>query len=296
MKIKSPNSLLETVQNKNFKIIFVDLFDTLLHRTKHPNYCLKLWAKYLIQEFGLTIEANELFNIRRESLSYLSKKMKCNTLSVDYEELQIEIFKRLVNNDLISKKIKRKDFIKYFELADYEAVVGVQTVNTSLCSQLAELAKKGIRIFLVSDINLSKEIIRKILSYHGLEDLFEAIYLSCLEKKSKYVGDLYPYIISTKNIDTDQVIMVGDNKRTDILNAEKYGLFSLHIPNSSIKLKNKLQLFGNEANDFKKACSSVVKRCRRSDFVFSEYLIHYYFFVERVYLHAKKNNIHNLFF
>lgn len=289
-------SLLQAIQKKDYKIIFVDLFDTLLHRTKHPNYCLKLWAKHIRRELGLAIETDELFRIRQESLTYLSKKMKCNSLAVDYASLQMEVFHRLVNTGLMQPEITLETFAMYSEMADFSAEAGVQTVNESMRSQLLELSEKGIRIFLVSDINLSKSIIGKILEYHGLLALFEAIYISSSVQKSKYVGDLYPYILTEQNLDSNEVVMVGDNKRSDILNAERYGLGTLHIANKAAKLKNKLQLFGSVGNDFKKPCDTVVKQCRKSNFVFSEYLIHYYFFVERVYAFAKKHQINNLFF
>lgn len=288
--------LLNTVDRGDYKIVFTDLFDTLVHRTKHPNHCLKLWAKYLIIELGLQISTAHLFNIRKESLTYLAKKMRCNALEIDYEELKLEVFKRLSNYNLLNGEIEFEKFSIFFERADYQSEIGLQKLNQSMCSQIITLSEKGVRLFLITDINLSKGLILKILNFHDLLNVFENVYVSSDSHKSKYKGELYQHVVVENDLNVDEIVMVGDNKRSDILNVERHGIKGLYVSNSFPKFKNKTQLFGSEETDFKKACNTVVKECRKSDYVFSEYLIHYHFFVSRIYAHAKKYKITDLFF
>lgn len=289
-------TLIRKIENTpSCKVIFTDFFDTLVHRTVHPHYTIKLWSKFLIRELGLSITPDELFSIRIDALSFLSAKHNLRGIELPYELLIKEIYDRLINTSILVDT-QFSDFKQLFEHADYVSEISVQFKNEELIAHLSSLKEKGYRIYLVSDFFLSKEVISKILEFHQMLAVFDTVFISCSVSKSKEDGAIYPYVLNATQSKAQEVIMIGDNKHSDILNAAKYGIQGIHTKHLSHKFRNKRNLMGNDTSSFEKECSLVEKRCQKSGHPFSEYIIHFYFFTERLYLKARKDGVKNLFF
>lgn len=290
------NYLQHTIESQQHcKIIFTDLFDTLIHRTVHPNYTLKLWAKHLVRELGLSVDSAFLYSVRAEALSFLSRKQGLRSIEVNYSEVITEVYKRLVNTNLLIN-VTYNSFERVFQKADYEAEISVQFRNENLLAKLYRFKEKGYRIYLISDFYLSDTLISKVLDYHEISSLFNAIFVSSSLGKSKENGNMYPYVLDATATDPETAIMIGDNKKSDFKQARKQGIHSIHLKHLSHKIRNKQNLFGNDSRHFKALCKSVELECKRSPHPFSEYILHFYFFTERLYLKAKKDGITNLFF
>ncbi len=280
---------------RSCNVIFTDLFDTLVHRKVHPNYTLKLWAKFVIRELGLFVDTDTLYSIRAAALRALSQKQHLKAVEVDYQAVIAEVYHRLITSDALND-VSYQHFQKIFEQADYEAEISVQFKNEGLIADLQHFKEKGYRIYLISDFYLSEKVIARLVEYHGLTPLFEAIFISCSLGKSKEKGSIYPFVLNRTGIDPKVAIMIGDNKKSDVLLAEKHGIKAIHLKHISHKIRNKKNLFGTDAHDFEKVCTRMERECRKSPHPFSEYVLHFYFFTERLYIKAKKNGIKNFFF
>lgn len=90
--------------------------------------------------------------------------------------------------------------------------------------------------------------------------------------------------------------MMGDNKVSDIQNAEKYGLHTIHLKHTSHKIRNRKNLFGSDIRAFEKVCREIERDCQKSPHPFSEFALHFYFFTERLYIKSKRTGVKNLFF
>lgn len=281
--------------NPQYEIVFTDLFDTLLHRTVHPNYTLKLWGKFMVRELGLNLKVDLLFSIRKAAISFVSKQQGLRKIEVSYSEVVAEVFQRLVNTDLIPN-IQFSHFKAIFERADYVAETSVQFKNEALIADLRALKKQGYPIYLISDFYLPERLIAKILDFHGFSDVFQDLFISCSIGKSKEKGDIYPYVLDQTATDPTKAVMIGDNKISDIEKAEKYGLHTIHLKHTSHKIRNRKNLFGSDARAFKKVCKDIERDCQNSPHPFSEYALHFYFFTERLYIKSKNDGVKNLFF
>ena len=156
-------TLLQKIESKSScKVVFTDFFDTLVHRTVHPHYVVKLWGKFLIRELGLKVKTDELFAIRIDSHSYLSKKMNLRAVEVPYKEILNEVYRRLVNAEVLIN-VSFEHFCRIFQQADFVSETSVQFKNEAIVETLRTLSNKGYRIYLVTDFFLSKEVISKIL-------------------------------------------------------------------------------------------------------------------------------------
>ncbi|MBT9189015.1 HAD family hydrolase [Zobellia russellii] len=279
----------------NREVLFTDFFDTLVHRTVHPNYALRLWGKFMVRELGMKLSSEKLFTIRNESLLYLGKKQHRSTLEIKYKEVIEEVYRRLINSENLHD-VPFARFKNLFENADYIAEISVQFKNDELIEILSYYKQKGYKIYLLSDFYLSKRVILRILEHHKIADLFDAVFISSTVGLSKEKGGLYPYVLDKTNTEAKSVLMIGDNKKSDDINASKYAIDSLHLKHFSHKFRNKRNLLGSDKNDFRKACNLIKSRCLNSEHKFSEYIIHFYFFTERLYINARRNGIKELFF
>lgn len=89
-----------------------------------------------------------------------------------------------------------------------------------------ELKKK---IYIISDMYLPGEIIRKILSHIGI-DHYDKLYSSCEYRKTKWEnGDLFSLCLKENDLSPAQVLHIGDNKRADIDMAKKNGMGTFHV-------------------------------------------------------------------
>ncbi|NNE77234.1 MAG: HAD hydrolase-like protein, partial [Pricia sp.] len=249
----------------------------------------------MVRELGIQTSADELFAIRQESLSFLGIQQNRSTVEIRYKEVIKEVYKRLTNTEILLDTSFDK-FKKLFHKADFVAETLVQFKNEQLISDLGHLKKTGKRIYLLSDYYLSKKIVLKILEFHKMSHLFDDVFISCSLRKSKEDGAIYPYLLKRTNAEAGQTLMIGDNKKSDGQNAVKFQIKTIHLSHFSHKLRNKKNLFGNDENDFKKACQDIESKCIKSDHPLSEYILHFYFFTERLYIQSRKAGIKNLFF
>ena len=289
-------TLLQKIENtSSCKVVFTDFFDTLVHRTVHPHYTIKLWAKFVIRELGLLLTADELFAIRIDALSYLAEKQGVRSLEVPYQNLLREVYNRLVNSDALPD-ITFDYFNKIYRQADFISEVSVQFKNDTIVDSLKKLKEKEYRIYLITDFFLPREIIIEILQYHQISEVFDDVFVSCDLGKSKAGGSIYPYVLQVTNAIPEETIMIGDNKKSDVINAKRHNIDSIHTKNLKHHFRNKRNLMGNDDVSFVEVCSVIEKRCSRSKFPFSEYVIHFYFFIERLYKKARRDGVQDLFF
>ncbi|MBV7269041.1 HAD family hydrolase [Winogradskyella luteola] len=292
----SLNQLHKQLKEKNIKFLFTDYYDTIVHRHVHPNYVQRIWAKLMIQELGFETSIDNLYFIRQESSKYLVEQLEKEDFEIPYTTLQHDICKRLINADIIS--IEEKDsFLNLFEEADVRAEASVQYLNQDVIDTIKYFKSNGGKVYLVSDFYGSKTLFEKLLKHHGIIDLFEDIYSSAALEKSKHTGDIYESVLKELAINPHEVMMIGDNHRSDYLNATKSGLNAFQLPHKKYLKKNKRNNFGNDKKKLKQVINDVYKTCqKRSSIPYTEYIIFYHTFIERLYNTAKQKNIKDLFF
>lgn len=288
--------LSEIEGNKAIQTVFVDFFDTIVHRTIHPNQVLRLWAKLMIRELGLDIKVDELYFIRKDSLRYLSEKNNTHFIEVDYKELIEEVYNRLDCTNTL-KGIAIEKFTGYFELADYRAEIKVQYLNSATIDALKELKKKGYKLYCVSDFYTSEQVLENIIAYHKIENLFDDVFVSSHYANSKHTGGLYPFLLKKLGLAASSVVMIGDNYNSDIKNAHKYGITTIHISNKKESKTKKRHAIGSDRKDYRRILRKLYKTCNHREApANSDYILFYAVYIERLYYHAKKEKLKNIFF
>lgn len=284
------------INNKKIQTIFVDYFDTIAHRTVHPNHVIRLWAKLMIRELGLNMKIDELYFIRKDSLSYLAKKNNSWCIAVDYDKLIEEIYSRLDCSNKL-KNIPLKKFVICCKIADYQAEIKVQYLNDTTIDFLKELKEKNYKIYCVSDFHTSKQVLKNSLAFHKIQDLFDDVFVSSQYNASKHSGNLYPILLKKLKIEAANVVMVGDNYTSDIQNAQKFGITTIHLPNKKESKTKKRYAVGSDRKDYRRILSRLYRTCNHKMApANSDYILFYTIYIQRLYRNAKKEGIKNIFF
>lgn len=102
---------------------------------------------------------------------------------------------------------------------------------------LIDFAKRsGKRVILASDMFLPRSVIEDMLERCGVSG-WDALYLSSEVGLRKDSGKLYEHILAEENIAPAQMLMIGDNERSDLQIPSDMGFQTIHVvkPTQSIR-------------------------------------------------------------
>ncbi|MBO6531949.1 MAG: HAD family hydrolase [Muricauda sp.] len=283
--------------NKDINYIFCDYYDTIVHRNVHPLHTLKVWAKNLKREVGLNNSIDEIYAIRADSLKYIAEKSNIFESEVSYEIVVREVYERLINIASLDSCVAFDFFYECFLEADYDAESNVQHLNVDMINTLKHIKDLGYKIFCVSDFHFNTHLMERLLKFHGIYSIYDKICVSASYNASKEnKGILYKKILKEYSINAGQVLMIGDNQISDVKFAELHGINAYHLKRRTKNIKQKLLRLRSEEKTFKKTLSSLEGELSSKKHPYSEYLILFHFFIERLYSVSRSRGIKNLFF
>ena len=285
-------------KDKDVEYIFCDFYDTIVHRNVHPYHTFKLWAKHLKRELGLPSSSYDLFKIRRASMKFLSQKTGLFESELSYIDVIKEVRNRLECANLIHPDHHvLENFAIFFKEADFFAEISVQYLNPQMIDTLKQLKEIGYKLYCVSDFHFDTDIMERLLEHHGIANIYDGVFVSAAYNASKeHKGILYKKILEELQINGGQAYMIGDNLRSDVEYAQLYHIKAYYLKRRYVKINQKLRLFGSDESDFQKTLVHFESQSKSKRYPFSQYLIFFHFFIERLYHEVRKNNVKNLFF
>ena len=292
------SQLLASIEKSpNITHIFCDYYDTIVHRNTHPLQPLKIWAKFMIREMGLSISTETLYQIRKSTFVYLSKDEKKKQSELSYDMVMAEVFKRLLNTGVLDTNLSFPEFLIYSMEADFIAESSVQHRNDNVIATLRELKKRGYQLYLVSDFHFDEALMCRLLDFHGLSKLYDKVFVSAAMQASKEnKGLLYKRILEKESLQGENVFMLGDNDKSDVAYANLHAIKAFRLNHGKYHVKHKFKLLVGDEKDVTKTLRGLEKELKSKQNPYAEYLIFFHFFVERLYARAKKDKIKNLFF
>ena len=202
---------------KKYDVISFDVFDTLILRPiSQPTDIF-----YFI---GERMEISDFKNIRIWAEG--DARVKCMQKNGHMEVTLEDIWKNLAEDVGCSKEIGVK--------VEQEIELSLCYANPFMLDVWKELKKMGKKMIVVSDMYLSRDIIKKIIENAGFMDC-EKIYVSCEYGKNKASGSLFKLVKSGYYGKT--IIHVGDNIHSDKEMAEKNGFATCVYPNVNHNVK-----------------------------------------------------------
>lgn len=190
---------------KNYKVISLDIFDTLISR----NVRLPSDVFYMTGQKVLGNQFAESFRIDRIEAERIARKMSSSEITIQDIYSKLERKYKNFYQDLLSKEIE----IEIRECHGIKRMIGF--VN--------DIAKGNKRILLISDMYLPKSVIEQILykcDVTNYEKLFLSNEYGCL----KGDGKLFSCALKECNITNKEMIHFGDSIKADCIGASKAGV------------------------------------------------------------------------
>lgn len=196
----------------SFPIVSFDIFDTLLKRNvENPFQIFSLLEEKAVRQYG-----EDFQNLRQERIqAEKNARTKING----------EVTLDQIYNELPLGTVEQRAWLKQQEI-DLELKYCTQ--NTVITDVYAKCLEEGKRVIIVSDMYLPKEVLVQMLHNIGISS-YEGLWVSNESGLTKSEGTLFAKVTSDLNVVPELVVHIGDNKKSDFLNAKKAGWHALLI-------------------------------------------------------------------
>ena len=281
---------LNILTDKRIKYVFFDIFDTIVYRNVQPEFTKKIWANHLTRTLDLNVNMLDLYKTRNRLEMELGAKNEHagNDCEFTYKELIEELY-----HHYKFKKISFKDFYEASKNLEVTIEQNSQSVDEDIIKEIKNLKKEGKKIYCVSDMYLSKEMIKEIFKHHGILDYFDDIFVSCENLKNKKTGNLYNYVLDKLKAEPRECAMVGDNYSSDYETPKRLGIEAVHLKRQSkYEFYDKYLTEHETSNVY--ACLDELSKTSTDNFEHAIFSL--YVFIEKLYFELIKNNHDEVFF
>lgn len=227
----SIQSLIEVLDHlENIQTVTLDIFDTLIRRDiafpeQSQKEALHL-VSLIMGRHGHDLEISTLVQWRAEAEA--NARQIALTEGWEAEATLTEILASLYSliNERLNFDIEL--FLSLEVLIEYE--LSREIFHTSpmpgAIELLTTLKARGIQVLLISDMYLEQMHLKRILSYHGLLEGVEALYVSSTLRRSKGSGGLFSYLVKSGKIKPSRTLHIGDHPVADQVRPAEYGIDS----------------------------------------------------------------------
>ena len=287
------------ISDGRYKVILTDLFDTLVLRKVTAKTVVQRWAVCLKKKYRCLerIELNVLVDKRFSAFkSCREKAVRSSDITrkteVDYETALGTLFESIPE----CSRLDKSEFINISRQIDVSVECGCVYSDKKYLNLLYKAKRNGKKIFCVSDYYLPESDLRKIIRAADIsENLFDGIFVSCDLGKRKAIGDIYHYILNKIQMKPTDVIMIGDCRAADYINAKSSGINAWFRPNYVRKSVTRIrEILGI---DYAKNQMKVsTDRMYRSGADYSEYIAIFYVFTKRLFWQLSSEGVSEIAF
>lgn len=205
------NIFVKSLMN-HYNIITFDIFDTLIERSvSEPKDIFRFVGYDILGE-----EKMDSFLLDRISAEKRAREKRHDaevTLKEIYDEL------KSIYND--NTEALMQDEIERELTSCHPKQKNVEWMQWCI--------KNNKKVFLISDMYLSPEIITEMLNRCGIQG-YQKLYISNIYRRNKIKGDLFRVVIEENGLRASEILHVGDSLRADVLGAWKANVFALWLP------------------------------------------------------------------
>lgn len=240
------------VSGDKYKLVTIDVWDTLLRRTCSPDETKLAGLRYLYLNYLNEIkeqycDVEILFKLRQKYEYFVGQKNKLNGFDNEYkiEDVLFYLLKEVMLSDDINKfEMIIGNMIKE-EFSFEKKVIYADRNISNLVSKI-----KCDQILFLSDFYLSSNLLSELI-----ESVFEKEncipkngYVSCEINYNKASGKLFNYVLDKHNIKPSEYLHIGDNIHSDVNVPINLGIDVLHyfIEDENVKNFNLNQNFNNK--------------------------------------------------
>lgn len=280
------NQILEYCDKNEIKYIFLDFFGTIVQRNCLPEEIKVLWAKNLAKTLCYIIDEKQLLALRQKAEQAVISRSEAGEFN--YVELCDEIFRRIIELDSRFRcKYNGVEFYRIAHSIEVQAELTSQIYIKETIKLINQAYSKGIHLNVISDFYLGQDELKIFLRKEEVAEKIEYFFVSSDYRTSKHNGGLYKYACQKLGVNASECIMIGDNKKSDVQNAEVFGIKSFLI-NSS------------QGESQRNALESAIIKISRSSISgvlgYSNYCFLLYLYLERLYKSLIREGIKDIYF
>lgn len=230
--------------NDNITTILVDFFDTLVERTCHPEVVKRKWAAALIDLYKITLSVEQLYKWRITIESALCdfSRSQGDDAEFRYIDMLDALYHELKTANIKANLPGRDGFIESCTNVEMSIELSVQKPILSSIEFLRREKQNNRKVYLLSDFYLDQNAIKTFAKENDFLDLFDGIFVSSQNKRTKKDGGAYDFIIRELGLDVNKTIMLGDNLHSDVSVPILKGLTAFHLPRSYDKYELNIKI------------------------------------------------------
>lgn len=210
-----------------------DIFDTLIRRqVSIPRDVFSIVEKMYNTNHKPPVS---FYDLRTQAESLAREHSKSEEITIE------EIYQRISLGNNEKKELMELE--KYVE-------IHVSTGNKDGLRIFQYCREKQKRIVLTSDMYLDNQTIVEILKKSGITG-YEKLYLSSDRKVTKRSGKLFELLLKEENINSKDVLHIGDNAASDVQIPRSKGMKVFHLPSDRHEIqlyrdKQRISVFENK--------------------------------------------------
>ncbi len=195
------------------KVVSFDLFDTLILRPFYkPTDLFSFLEPFTEKMMG------KKFNFRK-----LRKKVEKEARGKLFPQEEVTI------DDIYSRftqiPVKFRGAMKFLE-SETELKLCFSRPSGKFLYDIAK--EKGFKIIVISDTYFQEGFLNQLLKRNGF--YVDAVFSSASLNKTKRTGSIYPLVASKIGVLPSEILHIGDNVKSDIIQAKRNGLKAFHLP------------------------------------------------------------------
>ena len=172
--------------------------------------------------------------------------------------------------------------------------MGTHYSNGWVVCLLKKMREKGLKVYLVSDFYLPQKVYDRFLMHLSEEKLIDGMFVSEECNLTKRKGNLYNYVLKSIGLSANDVIMIGDNRISDVVKAELAGIRGLWYFPLLHKLLTNYRKLTNY--DYRFHAIKAQIRWLRKYTLYEEYVLPLLYFCQELFNESKQRKIKQIAF
>ena len=217
----------QKLADPRIKILSLDIWDTILYRSAHPEQSklqtaqefLRLSVDY-IEPFY--VDLFHLYALRTYCEHQLGGQAKAQGFDHEYEIA--DVLRMMVA--IAAPNMRAADLV--LQLVEFEISYEISVIRVNKAF-VERVQKIGLPITLVSDFYMNATSLRQILKGAGLQDFGQSLFVSCDAKCNKTSGRLFDHILPKLGHAPHEILHIGDNPYADIASPLAKGMQAFYL-------------------------------------------------------------------
>lgn len=202
-----------------------DLFDTIFaRRIEPPELVHRRVAENISRHLGHSISPEDI--LAHRSVAEHKLRQRAHTQGYDLECAYPDLVGELVHSMIGLRDPQLVEWISDMEMEVEKACLFVKPGMDDL---LEELYNRQEKVVIASDMYLSHEQITDLLQAKGIAAYIDAVFVSSQTLRCKYSGKLFADILSSFQIQPEQMVHCGDNKVSDYRAPKRMGIDCIYL-------------------------------------------------------------------